>query len=79
MAEQNTENQQPTQEEQLVAEYLERIRKIMEGDDTVTIGDMIVGSKRLENETREEYKARLKAENLISSHYRKGIRFATNS
>jgi hypothetical protein len=74
--EQNLQTEEPTLEQEMVAEYLERTRKMMEGDDTVKVGDMLFGPKRLEDETREEYKQRQKMEKLITKHYSRGVRFA---
>lgn len=73
--EQNQQTEEQTLEQEMVAEYLERTRKMMEGDDTVKIGDMLFGPKRLEDETREEYKQRQKMERLLTKHYSRGVRF----
>jgi len=74
--EQNQQTEEQTLEQEMVAEYLERTRKMMEGDDEVKISDMFFGSKRLDDETREEYKQRMKMEKILTKHYRRGVRFA---
>lgn len=73
--EKNPQTEEQTIEQEMVAEYLERTRKMMEGDDEVKISDMLFGSKRLEDETREEYKQRLKMEKILTKHYSRGVRF----
>jgi len=74
--EQNQQTEEQTLEQEMVAEYLERTRKMMEGNDEVKISDMFFGSKRLDDETREEYKQRMKMEKILTKHYRRGVRFA---
>lgn len=67
--------------QEYVSTYVGKIKEIqkqenlgVEVEDQTKIGDMISDGKRREGESFDEYKMRMKAERLISKHYKKGVR-----
>lgn len=65
----------------IISTYTGRIKEInkqhqlgVDVEDQTKIGDMISDGKRKEGESFKKYKMRMKAENLILRHYKKGVR-----